>query len=63
MINNPMQFLTQLQQNPMQFLLQRGLNVPQNLSNPQQIVQHLMNTGQITQAQFNEAVRSMQRFR
>jgi len=42
-MNNPlqiMQMLGNLTQNPMQFLNQYGLNVPNNLTNPQQIIQH-----------------------
>lgn len=43
-------------QNPMQFLMQRGINIPQNIQNdPNAIVQHLLNSGQITQAQYNQA--------
>ena len=47
---NPMQMLQMLQQNPAQMLRQRGLNVPANLNDPNAIIQHLMNSGQITQA-------------
>ena len=43
-------------QNPMQFLMQRGMNIPQNIQNdPNAIVQHLLNSGQITQQQYNQA--------
>lgn len=55
---NPMQMMAQVQQlraNPMQFLQQAGFNVPSNLNDPQAIIQHLMNSGQVTQAQFNQA--------
>ena len=41
--------LGQLRQNPSGILRQAGFNVPGNLSNPQQIVQHLMQTGQVPQ--------------
>lgn len=42
-------------QNPMQFLMQRRLNLPQDaLQNPQAAVQQLMNSGQMSQAQFNQ---------
>lgn len=41
--------------NPMQFLLQQKLNIPQELgNNPQGIIQHLLDTGQMTQKQLNE---------
>ena len=45
--------------NPMQFFTQRKMNLPQgmDISNPQQaqqIIQQLMNNGQMTQQQFNQ---------
>lgn len=52
---NFMQMLQQLRQNPMQMLSQR-FNVPQNIQNPQDIIQHLLNTGQISQDQVNQAM-------
>lgn len=45
----------QLRQNPAQLLAQR-FNVPTNLNNPQEIVQHLLNSGQISQDQVNSAM-------
>ena len=44
----------QLRQNPSQ-ILNRRFNVPQNvnLTDPNAILQHLMNTGQVSQAQIN----------
>lgn len=52
---NPLQMLQQLQQNPVQMLRQAGLNVPDNLSDPNQIIQHLMNSGQVSQDAYNRA--------
>lgn len=52
---NPMQMLQQLRQNPAQMLRQAGLNVPDNLNDPNQIIQHLMNSGQITQQRYEQA--------
>lgn len=52
---NPMQMLQQLQQNPAQMLQRAGLNVPGNLSDPNQIIQHLMNSGQVTQQRYEQA--------
>lgn len=45
--------------NPMQFFMQRRMNLPQgvDISNPQQaqqMIQNLMNSGQMTQQQFNQ---------
>ncbi len=45
----------QLRSNPMQ-LLSRRFNIPQNMNNPQDIIQHLLNSGQISQAQVNQAM-------
>lgn len=54
---NFFQMFNMFRQNPLQFLLSRGANIPQNIANnPTAIVQHLMNTGQISQEQYNQAV-------
>lgn len=59
---NPMQLIqmvTQIKSNPMSILSQLG--VPQNLFNdPQSIIQHLMNNGNITQDQYNAAIKQAQ---
>ena len=52
---NPMRMLAQLKSNPLGVLRQRGFNVPDNLDSPQSIIQHLMNSGQISQQQVNQA--------
>lgn len=54
MNNNILNLLPQLKQNPVQFLAQYGLNIPQNINNPQDIIQHLLNTGQVSQNQVNQ---------
>lgn len=59
---NPMQMLMQLKQNPFGLLQRVGFNIPTNLTNPQQIVEHLTKTGQINQAQLNQAQQMMQMF-
>lgn len=52
--NSPMSMLKQLKSNPFQFLLQRRINIPQDIQNdPRAIVQHLLDSGQMTQAQYN----------
>lgn len=55
---NPMQIMgvyQQFIQNPMA-MLSKQFNIPQNLNDPQQIVQHLLSSGQITQDQVNNAM-------
>lgn len=65
-MNNPMDMMNMvnmLRQNPMQFLAQRGFNVPGNLAaDPNQIIQHLMNTGQVSQDQYNRAQQMARNF-
>lgn len=55
-INQIMNMYQQLRSNPMQ-LLARRFNLPQgmNMNNPNDIIQHLLNTGQIQQQQYNSA--------
>lgn len=60
---NPMQLLQQLRKNPVQFLRQAGLNVPDNLTSPNDIIQHLMNSGQITQQRYEQARQMAAQFR
>lgn len=59
MNNNMLGMLQQLQQNPMA-MLSKKYNIPQgmNMNDPNEIIQHLMSTGQITQQAYNNA-RSM----
>lgn len=52
---NLVQMAAQFKQNPLA-VLGRRFNIPQNINNPQEIVQYLLNSGQITQAQVNNAV-------
>ena len=65
MMNNPMQMLQMLKSNPMQFLAQRRMNIPQgiSMSDPNAILNHLLQTGQVSQEQLNAAYQAAQRFR
>lgn len=47
-----LQMVQSIQQNPVQFLQSRGFNIPQNINDPNSIIQYLMNTGQVTQDQY-----------
>lgn len=60
--SNPMTLLSQLQANPLAVLRRAGYNVPENVSSPQAIIQHLMNSGQISQQQLNSAQVMAQNF-
>lgn len=57
---NPMQMLQQLQHNPGDFLRQAGLNVPAGMNDPQQIISHLMQSGQVSQGRYQQAIQMMQ---
>lgn len=56
---NPQQMLQQLRADPVGTLRQRGLNIPQGMTNPQQIVSHLMQTGQVTNPRLQQAMQMM----
>ena len=64
MPNQLLQILQQFKSNPMQFLMQRRFNLPQGMSmnDPNEILNHLIQTGQISQQQINSAYQAMQRF-
>jgi len=61
---NPMQImsmLNQFKQNPLSILSQR-FNLPQNMNNPQEILNHLLNSGQINQNQIDQAKQMRSQF-
>ncbi len=55
MMNNIFQMYQQLRQNPMQMLARR-FNIPSNvnMNDPNSIIQHLINSGQVSQQQVNQ---------
>lgn len=59
---NIMQMLGQFRQNPLAMLQRAGFSIPAGISNPQQMIQHLMNSGQISQQQFDQARQMAQQF-
>ena len=59
---NPAALLSQLQTNPLAVLRKAGYNVPEGIGSPQQIIQHLMNSGQISQQQLSNAQAMAQQF-
>ena len=61
---NPMQImsmLNQFKQNPMSILSQR-FNLPQNMNNPQEIINHLINSGQINKNVVDQATQMKNQF-
>ena len=59
----PQQAIQQLRSNPASVLKQAGLSVPDGMSNPQQIIQHLLQSGQVPQARYQQAMQMMGRMR
>lgn len=62
MPNNFQGMYQQFMQNPMS-MLSRRFNIPQGLNDPNQIIQHLINTGQVSQDQVNYAMQMKNMFR
>lgn len=55
-IQSILQMYSQFRQNPMA-LLGRRFNIPQGIQSPQDVVQYLLNSGQVSQDQVNQAMR------
>ena len=53
--NDILSFAQQFRQNPMA-MLSRRYNIPQGMNNPNDILQYLLNTRQISQEQVNRAM-------
>lgn len=60
---NPLQMLQQIKSNPAAFLRQAGVNIPANLNDPNAIIQHLLNSGQVSQSRYEQARRMAEQFR
>lgn len=58
---NPQQMLNSLRNNPVAILRQRGLNIPDGMTNPQQIIQHLISSGQVPQSRYAQALQMLRR--
>jgi len=58
---NPQQMLTQLKSDPASVLKMRGFNIPAGMTNPQQIVQHLVQSGQVPQSKYLQAMQMLGR--
>lgn len=58
-MSGPLSMLTQLRSDPMSVLRKAGYVIPNNVNNPKDIIQHLMNSGQINQQQVNDAQRTI----
>lgn len=54
---NIFQAVQQFRQNPAAFLQRSGFKIPANLNDPNAIIQHLMNSGQVSQQKYEQARR------
>ena len=54
--NNFIGMLNQFKQNPIA-MLSRKYNIPQDMKDPNEILQHLLNSGQVSQAQVNQVMK------
>ena len=61
-MNNFMGLYNQFMQNPMAMLSKR-FNIPADINNPNDIIQHLLNTGQVSQAQVNRVMQMRNMFK
>lgn len=60
-MNNMFTMLQQFRNNPLQILQQR-FNIPQNVHDPNQILQHLLDTKQVSQQQIDNIKQFTQMF-
>ena len=54
--NNIFSLYSQFKQNPLG-ILQKRFNIPGNIQEPNDIIQHLLNTNQVSQGQVNQIMR------
>lgn len=62
-MNEIFQMVNQIKANPVQFLMQRKFNIPADLKDPNAIVNHLLQTGQVNQDAVNRAYQMARRYR
>ena len=58
---NPMQMLQQLRSNPVSMLKQAGYNIPDGMNSPQQMVNYLLQSGQVPPARYQQAMQMLGR--
>lgn len=60
---NPTQMIQQLRSNPVGMLKQAGLSVPDGMTDPNKIINHLLQSGQVPQGRYQQALQMLSRFR
>ncbi len=63
MNGNLMGMVNNLRNNPAQFLASRGVQIPKDMNDPNEIIGFLMRTGKVSQDQYDRAVKMAQQFR
>jgi len=53
--NNMLNMIAEYKKNPMAILNKR-FNIPQGMNTPEEIIQHLLNSGQVSQEQVNRVM-------
>ena len=61
--NNIMGMLQRIKSDPVSFLMQYRFNVPQNVKDPNGIINYLLSSGQINQQQVNNAYQMARNFK
>jgi alpha-D-ribose 1-methylphosphonate 5-triphosphate synthase subunit PhnL len=54
--------LNKIIKDPVGYVAQFGLKIPQNINSSNDIIQYLLNTGQISQQKYNQAMSLAKRF-
>ena len=57
---NPMQEVQSLRSDPTAYLKKRGFVIPEGMTDPRQITQHLLRSGQVGNMRYQQAVRLLQ---
>ena len=53
------QMLNWIRQDPAAVLKQAGMNIPTGMNDPQQIIQHLLNSNQVSQQRYQQAMQML----
>ena len=56
---NPVEEMQTLRSNPTAYLKKHGFNIPDGMTDPGQIAQHLLRSGQVGNARYQQAVRML----
>lgn len=59
---NPMELMNEFRSNPIGILQHLGYNIPDGMNNPQQILNHLLSSGQVMPAQMQRIQQVASRF-